>query len=112
GLTRGLPDGLVGRLAASRGPHHGLHTAAAAERDAEEAFQALGDLAMREPTLLVEFDNGGLGIRPQVSRGAAESVGSLQGMAALNTAFALAAPADVDVELPVDGLAGDLDLDF
>jgi hypothetical protein len=33
-------------------------------------------------------------------------------MTPLNTAFALAAPADVDVELPVDGLAGDLDLEL
>lgn len=31
-------------------------------------------------------------------------------MAPLNAAVALAAPADVDVELPVDGLARDLDL--
>ena len=31
-------------------------------------------------------------------------------MAPLNTAFAVAAPADVDVELAVDGLARDLDL--
>src|SRR5262245_31543873 len=112
GLTYGLPDGLVGRLAASSGPQHGLHAAAAAERDAEEALQALGDLAVREPTVLVEFDNGGLGIGPQLSRGGAEGVGGLQGMAPLNTAFALAAPADVNVELPVDGRAGDLDLEL
>jgi hypothetical protein len=31
-------------------------------------------------------------------------------MAPLNTAFAVAAPADVDIELAVDGLARDLDL--
>jgi hypothetical protein len=33
-------------------------------------------------------------------------------MAPRNTALALAAPADVDVELPVDGRAGDLDLEL
>jgi hypothetical protein len=33
-------------------------------------------------------------------------------MPLLNAASALTAPADVDVELPVDGLAGDLDLEL
>jgi hypothetical protein len=41
----------------------------------------------------------------------AEGVGRLQGMAPLNPALAQTAPADVDVELPVKGLARDLDLD-
>ena len=40
----------------------------------------------------------------------AEGVGCLQGVAPLNPAAALSAPADVDVELPVDRLACDLDL--
>src|SRR5262249_27567639 len=36
----------------------------------------------------------------------------LQGVAPLDAATALPAPADVDVELPVDGLARDLDLEL
>src|SRR5262249_62060899 len=72
-LTHGLPDGLVGRLAASSGPQHGLHAAAAAERDAEEAFQALGDLAVREPALLVEFNDSSLRIGSELRGSRAES---------------------------------------
>jgi hypothetical protein len=35
------------------------------EQDAEEALQAARDLAVREAGLLIQFDDGGLGIRPQ-----------------------------------------------
>src|SRR5439155_25982751 len=86
--------------------------AAATEGDAEEAFQAAGDFAVRQPALLVEFDDDSLGIRPQLGGGSPEGVGRLQEMAALNAAAALSALADVDVELPVDGLARDLDLEL
>jgi hypothetical protein len=82
---------------------------AATEPDTEEALQAASDLAVRQPALLVEFDDGGLGIGSQLSRGGAERVGRLQGMASLNPTVALA---DVDVELPVNGLARDLDLEL
>ena len=54
------------------------------ERDAEEAFQAARDLAVREAGLLIQFDDGGLGIRPQLSGGGAKGVGGLHGMAALD----------------------------
>jgi hypothetical protein len=56
---------------------------------------------MREPALLVEFDDG-LCIRSQLSGSGAEGVGRLQGMASLNPPVALLALPDVDVELPVD----------
>src|SRR4029453_14049042 len=67
----------------------------------------------------VEFDDGGLGVRPQLSGSGTQGVGRLQGVAPLHAATALAALTDVDVELPVDGLArnfhlelpGDADLD-
>ena len=42
----------------------------------------------------------------------AEGVGRLQGMTPLNAATTLATLTDVDVELPVDGLARDLDLEL
>ena len=112
GLAHGLADGLVDRLAAGGGPQDGVDAAAATERDAEEALQAAGDLAVRQAALLVEFDDGGLGVGSQLGGGGAEGVGRLQGMAPLNPAAALAALADVDVELPVDGLARDLDLEL
>src|SRR6266545_2880841 len=50
--------------------------------------------------------------RPQLRRGGPEGIGRLQGMAPLNPTMALAALPDMDVELPVDGLARDLDLEL
>jgi hypothetical protein len=67
---------------------------------------------VRQPALLVEFDDGGLGIGSELGGGGAEGVGRLQGMASLNPAVAPAALPDVDVELPVDGLARDLHLEL
>jgi hypothetical protein len=89
-----------------------VDAAAPTERDAEEAFQTADNLAVREPALLVEFDDGGLGIGSQLSGGGAEGVGRLQGMASLHPTAALPALADVNVELPVDGPARDLDLEL
>src|SRR5262249_32407052 len=49
---------------------------------------------------------------PSWAAGGAEGVGRLQGMAPLNTALALTALADVNVELLADGRARDLDLEL
>ncbi len=89
-----------------------MGAAAPTEGDAEEAFQAAADLAVREPALLVEFDDGGLDVGAQLGGSGAEGVRRLQGMAPLDSAVALMALPDVDVELPVDGLARDLDLEL
>jgi hypothetical protein len=78
----------------------------------EEASQAAGDLAVREATLFVEFDDGGLGVGSQLGGSGAEGIGRLQGMAPLNAAATTTASADMDVELPVDWLARDLDLEL
>ena len=67
---------------------------------------------MREATLFVEFDDGGLGVGSELSRRGPKGIGRLQGMAPLNAALALTALPDVDVELPVDGPAGDLNLEL
>src|SRR5262249_55584222 len=53
-----------------------------------------------------------LGVGSELGRGGAEGVGRLQGMPSLDPTVALPAPADVDVELAVDGLARDLDLEL
>ena len=60
--------------------------------------------------LLVEFDDGGLGVGSELSRRGPKGIGRLQGMAPLNATEALTALPNVDVELPVNGLARDLDL--
>ena len=89
-----------------------MGAATATEPNPEKALQAARDLAMRQTALLVEFDDGGLGVRAQLGGGGTEGIGGLQGMPPLNAPPALAALADVDVELSVDGLARDLDLEL
>ena len=107
-----LADALIDRLAAGGGAQDRVDAAATTERDAEEAPQAAHDLAVRQAGLLVEFDDRGLGIGSQLSRGGAEGIGRLQGMAPLDSVAALATLPDVDVELAVNGLARDLDLEL
>src|SRR5262249_13648995 len=84
GLGHRVPNALIDGPAAGGGPQHGVNAAAATERDTEKALQAAGDLPVRQPASLVEFDDGGLSIGPQLSRSGAEGVGRLQGMAPLN----------------------------
>src|SRR5262245_5590594 len=112
GGAHGLANGRVDRLATRGRPQHGVNTATTTEGNTEQAFKAAGDLAMRQSALLVEFDDGGLGIGPQLSRGRTQGVGRLQAMASLHPTAALTALTDVDVELPVNGLAWDLDLEL
>src|SRR5262249_10137369 len=78
----------------------------------EKALQAAHDLGVRQAALLVEFDDGSLGVGSQLGGGGAEGVGRLQRMAPLHPAMALTAQADVDVELPVNRPARDLDLEL
>jgi hypothetical protein len=89
-----------------------VDAAAATEPNAEEAFQAAGDLAVGQAALLVELNDSGLGVGPQLRSGGPKGFGRLQGMAPLNAALALAAVADVAVELPVNGLPRNLDLEL
>src|SRR5215471_9904470 len=89
-----------------------MHAATTTERDTEQALQTAHDLAVRQAGLLVEFDDGGLGVGSQLGRGGAEDVGRLQGMASLNPAVAVATPTEVDVELAVNGLPRDFDLEL
>jgi hypothetical protein len=88
-----------------------VDAASATEPDTEHAFQAACELAGRQATLFVQLDDGRLGIRSQLS-GGTQSVRSLQGMASLNAAATPTALAKVDVELPVNGLAWNLDLEL
>ena len=73
-----------------------MDTAAATEPDTKQALQAARDFAVRQATLLVEFDDSGLSIRSQLGGGGAQSVGRLQGMASLNPTAAMTALADVN----------------
>src|SRR5690348_10514681 len=102
GLSHGLSDGLVDRLTASSGPQNSVDTAAATEPNTEKVFQAASDFAVRQAALLVEFDDGSLGIRSQLCRSGTEGIGRLQGMASLNAALTLTALTDMNVELAMD----------
>src|SRR5262249_41368555 len=112
GLPHRLANALIDRLAAGGGAQHDVNTATTTERDTEKTLQAAGDLAVRQAGPLVEFGHGGSGMGRRWGGGGAEGVGRLQGMASLHPAVAPSALADVDVELPVDGLARDLDLEL
>src|SRR5262249_56391898 len=111
-LSHGLADSLIDRLAAGGGPQDGVDATAAAEGDAKETSQAAGDLAMREPALLVKFNDSSLRIGSELRGSGAEGVGRLQGMPPLNPPATQPTLADVDIELAVDGLARDLDLEL
>jgi hypothetical protein len=65
---------------------------------------------MRHAGLLVEINDGGLRIRSELGGGGAQCIRSLQGMPALHAALAFSAAADVNVELPLNGPTGYLDL--
>src|SRR5262249_59231660 len=56
-LTHGLTDGLVDWLAAGGGPQDGVDAPTTTEGDAEQAPQAAGHFAVRQPALLIEFDD-------------------------------------------------------
>src|SRR6516225_6092671 len=94
-------------VAPQDGPGHG---AAAGEVDAEEAVQAARDLAVGESALLVQLDDGRLSVGTQLGSGGPQGIGGLQRVPALEALLAVAAAADMDVELAPDRAARDLDL--
>ena len=65
---------------------------------------------MGQAGILVEIDDGGLGVGAKLGSGRPQRVGGLQRMSSLHAAPTAAAAADVDVELPLDRSAWDLDL--
>jgi hypothetical protein len=87
-----------------------VDAAARRQGDAEHARQDAADLAVRQSRLLVQLDDRGLSVRPQLRRSSPQSVRGLQRLAALDSATALLTTADVDIELPVDRLSWDFDL--
>ena len=60
---------------------------------------------MRQPGLLVEMDDGRLGIRSQLAGGRPQGVGRLQGVSSLEAPPAGTTMAHVNVETPKDGPA-------
>ena len=62
--------------------------------------------------MLVEMNQGSLGVGTELAGGGAQGVGSLQGMAGLNAFAAVAAMADVNVEAAKDGPTRNLGLEL
>jgi hypothetical protein len=100
----------IDRFTALGGTQHGVGRTAAAQVDAEQTLQDTGYLAVRQAGLLVEFDHGGLGVGPELGCGRSQGIGSLQRMPTLDTALAMAAAANVDIELPPQRSPRNLDL--
>jgi hypothetical protein len=111
-VRHGLLNLLVSRVAAVGGTQHGLHRNAAAQVDAEQRVQAANDLAVRQAGFFVERDDCGLGVRAYLGGGGSQRVGGLQGMPPLDASAALAAATDMNVELPMNRLAGNFDLEL
>jgi hypothetical protein len=57
-------------------------------------------------------DDSDLGLRAYLRGGGSQGIGGLQEMPSLDASAALLAAADMDVELPMNGLAGDFDLEL
>jgi len=70
------------------------------------------NLAVRHPGVLVQIDDGRLGIAAELAPGRARGIAGLQGVTAADLLAALLAMAAVDLELPHDGLARDLGLEL
>ena len=105
-------DLLVGGGQAVRRARDDLGGGSARQLDAEEGVEQVGDLAVGEAGFFVQGDDRGLGVGADLAAGRAEGVGGLEGVPAPEAATAAVAAADVDVELPDDGLAGDVGLEL
>ena len=92
----------IGRLGLPRRAVQGARDGTGRHREAEALVQKPGDLAMRQPELLVEDHHEGDGLRPELHGGGPQRVGGLQRMAALHPASTHRAAADPDSKAAYD----------
>lgn len=76
--------------------------------DAIGPFEEIADFAVRHAAVLVEIDDGGLGIRADLAGGGTNRIGSLLRMSAADTPTATAAVSLVNAKSPANGPDGDL----
>ena len=86
----------IGRLGLPRRAVQGARDGTGRHREAEALAQEPGDLAMRQPELLVEDHHEGDGLRPELHGGGPQRVGGLQRMATLHPASTHRAASDPD----------------
>ena len=93
-----------------RSPQHDLDTGPARQGDPEEGAKDRRHFDVGQAEGLVQGDHSGLSIGADRGRGGAQGIGGLQGMPPLYALAAIAAPADVDVELADQGASRDFRL--
>jgi len=76
-----FPDLLINRLEPLAAAQHDLGRGAAAQANAEEPMESVGNLAVGHAGTLVEIDDGGLGVGTKLALGGTGRVAGLQGMA-------------------------------
>src|SRR5271167_5006669 len=76
--------------------------------DAIGPFEEIADFAVRHAAVLVEIDDGGLGIGADLAGGGANRIGSLLRMSAADAPTATAAVSLVNAKSPANGPDGDL----
>jgi hypothetical protein len=102
GLLEFFANLLVGRFEPLGTTQHNLGTGAACHLEVIKVGEHGGDFAVGQAAVLVEIDDGRLGIGPQLAGGSAGGIGSLQRMPAAVAFAALDAVAAMDVELAMD----------
>ena len=111
-LLDGDDDLAVGVFRPARGTQDHLGSGPTAEGDPEGDIEEAADLAVGGADILVEVRDDRLGIGAELGRGGTDGVGGLERVASLDALLALPAPAHVDVEATVDGLARNLVLEL
>ena len=100
--ANGLTQRGIGRLGLPRRAVQGARDGTGRHREADALAQEPGDLAMRQPELLVEDHHEGDGLRPELHGGGPQRVGGLQRMAALHPASTHRAASDPDIKAAHD----------
>src|SRR5271154_4732272 len=112
GVLDRLLDFLINRLQLGGGPQHDTSRRAGLDVDAVGFLEVVGDLAIGQAATLVEIDNTGLGVRPELAGSGAGGIGRLQGMPATDTLAASLAAALVDAKFATDRPGGDVGLEL
>jgi len=86
----------------SAGPQHDLGTGAPRQADAEKDAQGSSDFAVRQASVLVEDDDGGLGVGAQLAGSGTDGIARLQRVPTLAALAAATALTAMNIELADD----------
>lgn len=105
-------DFLVSGLESVGDAQDDLGAGAAAQGDAEQGLEVVGDFAVRESTVFIEIGDGGLGVGSDLAGGGARGITGLQAMPATHRFAAIFAAALVNDDFAANGLDGDFGLEL